>query len=331
VSIAVFETNDSGQKEPPKNKSRRASEEVPGKTVNELFGQIEALNQETAGKLEYLIAICKLNTREFGEAIPYLKAACDKGFYKAYYNYGICLLNGYGVKKNENLAFNYFKRAADNGHAEAAFNCAICYLRIAKDVNSSMHYLKYSLKLSPNLAKAKQMLAVLLINRRESLNEAFPLLNNLEKKDAEAHFYIGVCHEYGLGVVVDKQRACEWYQKASSLGYEGANEKLAELASARKMSAPQAQSASLVNSHNPTSIKRLGYFTQSLALFNLADSVDSQSAYQQTRQYHATQTQNHSQQHNQKERRRCSLVTPAEHKLRSSSSFSELGILLLKA
>lgn len=145
---------------------------------------------------------------------------------------------------------------------------------------------------------------------------------------------MGVCYEYGLGVAVDKQRAYEWYQKASSLGFEGANEKLADLASMRKMSAPQVQQLnSLVNNQNASTIKRLGHFTQSLALFNLAadSSVANDSFYQQqNRQY---QQQNHSQQQqqNQKERRRCSLMTPAEHKLRASSSFSELGILLLKA
>ena len=91
-------------------KSSKNNEEVTtDKTVNEIFCQIDALNEETAGKLEYLIAMCKLNSREFGEAIPYLKAACDKRFHKAYYNYAICLLNGYGVKKNENLVSFFFE------------------------------------------------------------------------------------------------------------------------------------------------------------------------------------------------------------------------------
>lgn len=51
----------------------------------------------------------------------------------------------------------------------------------------------------------------------------------VEKGDARALYYLGLCYEEGQGVPQDKEKAIKLYRKAARLGNDEAREKLKEL------------------------------------------------------------------------------------------------------
>ena len=79
-----------------------------------------AASQKEAGALCRLGAVYAYG--DFGETIDFVKAvfywqqAAELGKDSAYYNLGLCYLQGNGVKKNVELAINYFVHAAEQGH-----------------------------------------------------------------------------------------------------------------------------------------------------------------------------------------------------------------------
>lgn len=50
-----------------------------------------------------------------------------------------------------------------------------------------------------------------------------------EQGYAEAQYNLGVCYEYGIGVLTDRNKAFEWYNKAAVQGDEAAKHALKKL------------------------------------------------------------------------------------------------------
>lgn len=59
--------------------------------------------------------------------IDCLRKAADQGLDRACYRYGMILLEGNYVEKDEDLALKYLKTAADNGHSQSLLQCAIMF------------------------------------------------------------------------------------------------------------------------------------------------------------------------------------------------------------
>ena len=71
--------------------------------LDNLFNELNILNEQTVGKLENMIALTKLSECKYEEAIPYLRTASQKGYQKASYNLALCYQDGLGVVKDEKM------------------------------------------------------------------------------------------------------------------------------------------------------------------------------------------------------------------------------------
>ena len=65
-------------------------------------------------------------TQDTTEGLRLVKASADGGFPRAQYVYGLLLLQGQMVAKNEAEGLKYMRRAAESGHADAQFLYADC-------------------------------------------------------------------------------------------------------------------------------------------------------------------------------------------------------------
>ena len=68
-----------------------------------------------------------------------------RGDADAQFNYGVCLLNGRGVRQNYEEAARYFKLSADQGNADGQFAYGICLkkgLGVRRDRQEAKRYFK---------------------------------------------------------------------------------------------------------------------------------------------------------------------------------------------
>ena len=65
----------------------------------------------------------------YKDAVPKLQAAADKGHRKAQYRLGRCYDKGYGVKENDQKAFELYQKSAKQDYAKAMFQLGKCYMK----------------------------------------------------------------------------------------------------------------------------------------------------------------------------------------------------------
>ena len=58
-----------------------------------------------------------------------MQAAADKGHKKAQYRLGRCYDKGYGVKENDQKAFELYQKSAKQDYAKAMFQLGKCYMK----------------------------------------------------------------------------------------------------------------------------------------------------------------------------------------------------------
>jgi len=81
------------------------------------------------------------------EGAFWIRKAADKELAAACYNYGILLMNGWGVNWNPKLAFNYFLKAAENGMAQSQHLVGLFYtedLIVERNWNEAFKWIKKS-------------------------------------------------------------------------------------------------------------------------------------------------------------------------------------------
>jgi TPR repeat protein len=66
---------------------------------------------------------------QYKEAVPKLQAAANKGHRKAQYRLGRCYDKGYGVKENDQKAFELYQKSAKQDYAKAMFQLGKCYMK----------------------------------------------------------------------------------------------------------------------------------------------------------------------------------------------------------
>ena len=66
---------------------------------------------------------------QYKEAVPKLQAAADKGHKKAQYRLGRCYDKGYGVKENDQKAFELYQKSAKQDYAKGMYQVGRCYLK----------------------------------------------------------------------------------------------------------------------------------------------------------------------------------------------------------
>ncbi len=90
----------------------------------------------------------------------WIQKAAEKGLTAAAFNFGILLINGWGVDWNPFAAYNYFLNAANDGMAQAEYIIGILYtdnLIIKRDLNKAYYWINKSSK--ENYEPAKEVLA----------------------------------------------------------------------------------------------------------------------------------------------------------------------------
>ena len=147
----------------------------------------------------------------------YLKAA-EQGISSAQFYIGYFYANGYGVKKNLNLAFKWYSNAAEQDNPAALNNLAICY-EYGKgtkiDLTKAIYYYEESAKLG-NI-KAQKNLA--LCYKMGTGVECSPskvfywTLKAAENGDIESMRKIALYYLNGYGTNKNKIEALLWYTK----------------------------------------------------------------------------------------------------------------------
>ena len=84
---------------------------------------------------------------QYKEAVPKLQAAADKGHKKAQYRLGRCYDKGYGVKENDQKAFELYQKSAKQDYAKAMFQLGKCYMK-GKGVTANQEEARKWIKLA---------------------------------------------------------------------------------------------------------------------------------------------------------------------------------------
>lgn len=138
------------------------------------------------GDLE--LGIFQLNRGEFKAAIAEFTPLLDEQYSPAQYQMALIHLNGWGVKKDEQKAFELLTLAASQNYPDALFSLSTMY--------SEGDVVKKDLK------------------------TAFVMMEKAANKNlASAQFNVGVMYAQGEGVAKNSQKAARWYEKAARQNY----------------------------------------------------------------------------------------------------------------
>ncbi|GBB88066.1 hypothetical protein RclHR1_01460016 [Rhizophagus clarus] len=141
----------------------------------------------------------------------------------ASYYIGHCYMFGYGVSKDERLAFEYYKTVANKGCVGGQNNVGYCYSHgkgTEKDLKMAIHW--YEKAANNGNANAKRNLGVKYMDGEgveEDHKKAFELFKqSAEGGNSKGIMMLGYCYDIGNGTNIDKQKAVELYQSAANLG-----------------------------------------------------------------------------------------------------------------
>jgi TPR repeat protein len=138
------------------------------------------------GDLE--LGIFELNRGEFKAAIKEFEPLVLEGYSPAQYQMALIYQKGYGVKKDEQKAFELFSLAASQNYPDALFNLAVMY--------------------SEGTVVDKNLTTAFTLNEKAA-----------NKGLASAQFNVGVAYFNGEGVQKDFLKASRWYKKAADQNY----------------------------------------------------------------------------------------------------------------
>ena len=134
------------------------------------------------------LGIYELNRGQFKAAMTQFEPLVAEGYSPAQYQMGLIYLNGWGVQKSQQKAFELFSLAATQNNPEALFDLANMY------------------------SEGKVT--------KKDLKTAFVLMEKAaNKKLARAQFNLAVMYYHGDGIAQDDLKASRWYQKAADQNY----------------------------------------------------------------------------------------------------------------
>lgn len=119
------------------------------------------------------------------EAAEIFKKLADDGNPLAQCDYGVCLVEGKGVEKNEEAAAEYWQKSADAGFPLAEHKLGICYLKgLCGLENNNDKAFEYFQKAADGGVK-------------------------------ESMFNLAYCYQEGIGIQPDIKKSIEWMEKAA--------------------------------------------------------------------------------------------------------------------
>ena len=166
------------------------------------------------------------------KSVEAIKNLSDAG--GAYVQYALALmyLNGIGVEKDEEKAFEWYEKSAKLNYAPAQLALAGMYLNgrgVEKDEEKAFEWCEKSAKL--NYAPAQFNLALMYLEGmgvEKDEEKAFEWYEKSAKLNyAPAQFTLALMYLYGIGVEKDEEKAFEWCEKSAKLNYAPAQSSLA--------------------------------------------------------------------------------------------------------
>ncbi|HET9843090.1 MAG TPA: tetratricopeptide repeat protein [Gammaproteobacteria bacterium] len=248
-----------------------------------------ALNANLPGHPVYLQGMNLLMGIE-GDPDPknaaiWFEQAADLGHPDAQFNLAILYLEGDGIEKNEEKAYDWFLQASEQDHKEAnAYLAFMNLLGIATAYDPKVAIELYISSLEDNTTPIAQ---------EENIKD--PVLDAAEKGNPQAQYEIGLRFLHGDGVKKDSIEAFEWLQEAATLNHNPAQYELGMMFLEGKGVAQDSKTAihwltKAAENNNPQAQYELGllYFTgkflqknvqQAYAWFNVAASQDIVEAH----------------------------------------------------
>ena len=160
------------------------------------------------------------------------KRAADMKDPNGYYNLGMCYMNGYGVEKDADMAYDCFKFASEAQHPEAMNNVGAFFrdgMVVEKDLATAARWFKRSADFGNSYGQLNYGLA---LQRGEGVAADSAAAVKLFKASAEqgnaaAMDAYGMCLYKGDGVPKNEFSAVGWYRRSAALGCAEAMENLA--------------------------------------------------------------------------------------------------------
>lgn len=124
---------------------------------------------------------------DYDEAAVVIKIAADRGSAAALCDYGVYLMNGDGVEKDETGAVRCWEKAAEQDFAPAQYKLGVCYMQGACGVEKDE-------------AKAAQY-----------------FIKAAEGGNRDSMLNMSIFYGNGIGVDVDRQKSLEYLEKAAEM------------------------------------------------------------------------------------------------------------------
>ena len=215
-----------------------------------------ALAQHNVG---YAFMFGEGTSKDYAKAVYWLEKSAAQNFAGAYNDLGLCYSNGYGVVQDKYKALECYQKAADLGSKKALENIEVIKKELEKSpkippsqqppvLDKSIDAI---IKEAEGYVDAKQydkafecywMAAILgSALAQHNVGYAFMFGEGTSKDYAKAVYWLeksaaqnfagayndlGLCYSNGYGVVQDKYKALECYQKAADLGSKKALENI---------------------------------------------------------------------------------------------------------
>eukprot|EP01080_Neovahlkampfia_damariscottae_P005557 gene5557-9375_t len=136
---------------------------------------------------------------------------------------GICFLFGYGLVKNEKMAFNIFSELAENNDPVAQFYIARCYKEghgIKKNLKKEVEFYKLSANQGYSHSQNSLGFCYEFGNGVEkNISKAVELYSlSAERGNPRAQNNLALCYQYGSGVEIDFKKAFQLFELSSNQG-----------------------------------------------------------------------------------------------------------------
>lgn len=174
-----------------------------------------------------------LSQKDYVGAYSKFNVLAQHGNATAQFNLGAFLLNGQGIQRDENLAYEWFAKSAVQGNARALQvlqNAAAKGNESAKnELNKIQQQTAYQQTQPPGQSQLASSVSgvdtilwaeanTALINK--DYITAFPkFLTLAEQGNAIAQFNTGAFYLNGLGIQKDERQAYDWFEKSAAQGY----------------------------------------------------------------------------------------------------------------
>lgn len=163
------------------------------------------------------------------QAMRLARLAADRGDARACVTMGILYLNGLGVPRDTNRALELTKPNADRGEPLAALFVGLGYT--GNDVASARLYLDRAA--ASGYTGARAALGAWLVGGSNITLEPARGLRLMEEAERDgsvsASYFLGLAYANGNGVPRNRERAIEYFRKASRAGYDSADAELLKL------------------------------------------------------------------------------------------------------